>query len=120
MKLSSAPVQPAAQIPQGLLHRTATATPASQRSACPKPERIQAREQTQREQEIHLDRRGQLPQPALHGSGLLQDLIDQLEGQVLGQLAETGANTPAATVTAWVIVIEADCGRNGPLASGRS
>jgi hypothetical protein len=48
--------------------------------------------------DAHPRARGRRAQPALNAAGLGHDVIDQLDGQVAGQLAEmAGANTPAAT-----------------------
>ena len=71
-----------AQVPQRLLrrprHRQAR-QPGGQ--LVPHPGVSQPREHPQREQEVHPDPRRQVPQPVLHGPGLLQDVIDQLDGR---------------------------------------
>ena len=76
--------QAAAQIPQRLLRRARqvqAGQPGSQ--LAPHPRVAQPREHAQREHEIHTDPGRQHPQPPLHRPGLLQDIIDQLERQVL-------------------------------------
>ena len=81
--------EPAAQVPQCLLrrarHRQAR-QPGGQLP--PHPGISQPREHPKSEHEVHPGTRGQVTQPALHCPGLLQDVIDQLERQVLGQLAQ--------------------------------
>ena len=76
---------PAAPSPTG----TAPARPASPAVSLAQTRGIaQPREQPQRQHEVHPDPRRQIAQPPLHRPGLLQDVIDQLERQVLRQLAQ--------------------------------
>ncbi len=80
--------QPAAQVAQRLLRR-ARQRQARQpsRQLVPDPRISKAREHRQREQEVHPGPRRQVAQPPLHCPGLLQDIVDELERQVLRQLA---------------------------------
>ena len=84
-RLQRCRAEPAAQVPQRLLrrarHRQAR-QPGGQ--LAPDPGIAQLREHPQREHEVHPGPRGQVTQPPLHRPGLLQDVIDQLERQVLG------------------------------------
>ena len=77
--------QAAAQIPQRLLRRARQAQPGQPRGQLPPHPRITKMwEQSQRQHEIHPGPGRQQPQPPLHRLGLLQDVIDQFERQVLG------------------------------------
>ncbi len=83
--------EPTAQLAQRLVrhrgHRQAGAgQPGAQLG--PHPGVADLGEQPEREHEIHPRPRGQLAQPALHGPSLGEHVVDQLEGQVAGQLAE--------------------------------
>ena len=81
--------EPAAQVPQRLLRRARHVQPGQPGGQLgPDPGIAQPREHPQREHEVHPGPRRQHPQPPLHRPGLLQDVIDQLERQVLGQLAQ--------------------------------
>jgi hypothetical protein len=84
------------QVAQGLLRRARywyARPPGGQLR--PDPGVSQSGKHPHCEQEVHPGPRWQVPQPLLHGPVLLEDVIDQLERQVLRQLAEmTGGEHP--------------------------
>ena len=54
----------------------------------PHPPVAQRGKQSQGEEEVHAHARGQVAHTCLDGAGLLQHVVDEFEGDVLGQLAQ--------------------------------